>query len=214
VVNSSWGGSSFVVEVTEGACTETSSGVIVDSWAFLLPVVQATGDFDVISEVFEVCLNDSIHFTLWMPYDTNISWTKNGVAIPGANSNVLSLTSDVVTSTDIYSVFGAPSICPDYIQQLGVPLAVLFKDCSVGMLEQISDFENMYLFPNPVSDVLHIHTQNNNIQVEIYNPMGQIVHTSTFNDNTQIPTHGFAAGVYIVKVSSGIDVRYEKIIVE
>ncbi|MBK9291609.1 MAG: hypothetical protein IPM52_08280 [Bacteroidetes bacterium] len=82
------------------------------------PFVIIDGTFSIGPEGEIVwCPGDSLSFELGMPYNTNITWYRNGQPIPGAVSNVLKVTQD-----GSYSVSAAPEVCPDYIQWLGVPL--------------------------------------------------------------------------------------------
>lgn len=117
-------GSSFSVSATLNGCTETSPSVLVDGWVFLLPYVINGGDepygFGIDGEQL-FCEGDSALLVLGLPYDTNIQWTNNGVPIPGANNDTL-----VVTTSGNWSVSGAPSLCPDFVQQLGVTITTLF----------------------------------------------------------------------------------------
>lgn len=117
-------GSSFSVAATLNGCTETSPSVLVDGWVFLLPFVINSGDepygFGIEGEQL-FCEGDSALLVLGLPYDTNIQWTNNGVPIPGANNDTL-----VVTTSGNWSVSGAPSLCPDFVQQLGVTITTAF----------------------------------------------------------------------------------------
>ena len=116
-------GSQFSVEVTQGNCTGTSSQVLVDGWAFLPPFVISEGDFTIgpNGEMF-VCPGDTAYLILGLPYDTNIQWTNNGNVIPGANDDTL-----VVTQSGMYHVSGAPSVCPNFVQNLGVTIEVIVQ---------------------------------------------------------------------------------------
>ncbi|MBK8339511.1 MAG: hypothetical protein IPK99_05630 [Flavobacteriales bacterium] len=116
-------GSSFHVVATNDGCTEASPPVLVDSWVFLLPAVMHGGDtphgMGLDGELL-FCAGDTLLLTLLQPYDTLIQWTDNGFPIAGADQSTL-----VVTGTGSYSVSGAPSICPNFIQQLGVTISVI-----------------------------------------------------------------------------------------
>jgi hypothetical protein len=61
------------------------------------------------------------------------------------------------------------------------------------------------LYPNPVTDVLNISLKNTakKAQVEVYNTNGKLVYSSgsISTNNIQIPTVGFAAGFYSVKIN-------------
>lgn len=119
------GGSNFTVACTLDSCTELSAPVLVDGWAFLPPTVMHNGDAPYgIGPNGELafCEGDTLLLDLMMPYDTNIQWTDGGQPIAGATGGTL-----VVTEGGNYTVSGAPSICPNFIQQLGVSIAVQFS---------------------------------------------------------------------------------------
>jgi len=111
------------VEATLDGCTELSAPVIVDGWVFLLPFVAHAGDtalfidFDGISNQ---CEGDTV--LLIFSYTENIEWFRNGQNIPGANDDTL-----IVTTTGNYTATGAPSLCPNFIQPLGLEVPFVFN---------------------------------------------------------------------------------------
>ena len=118
-------GSQFSVEATLDGCTEMSPQVLVDGWAFLPPTVMTTGAeplyFTQNGPVY--CTLDTVLLVLMLPYDINIQWTDHGVPIPGATDDTL-----VVQSFGQYSVSGAPSTCPDFVQDLGLWIWIGFVE--------------------------------------------------------------------------------------
>lgn len=126
----------FKVEATQSACTEMSDSVLVDGWAFLPPFVISYGDMSLCTGQ-----TDSVIFEIGQPYTTNIQWFNNGVPIPGAHNDSL-----VVYGPGIYTVEGSPSVCPNYVASLGVPLDVgyyyttpLITPTSVNLCSGTSD---------------------------------------------------------------------------
>jgi hypothetical protein len=77
-----------------------------------------------------------------MPYDTNIQWYDNGNPIPGANNDTL-----FVTSAGSYTFSGAPSLCPNYIQNQFIPSDVVIITCPSGIGEHPG--LELSLIPNP-----------------------------------------------------------------
>lgn len=116
-------GYNFRVEATLNSCTEISPPVLVDGWAFLPPFVMTAGDPGIIDQqgVQRNCPGDTVLLILMQPYTQSIQWTDNGNPIPGATDDTL-----VVTQPGIYSVSGAPAVCPAYQQQLGVNIPIGF----------------------------------------------------------------------------------------
>ena len=126
----------FSVEATQNGCTEMSPEVLVDGWAFLGVTVMTTGAqplyFTQNGPVY--CTLDTVLLVMMLPYDTNIQWTNGGDPIPGATDDTL-----VVTSPGQYSASGAPALCPDFQQQLGVWVDVLFQEPTQPYIVQNGD---------------------------------------------------------------------------
>jgi len=82
----------FSVETTLDGCTEFSPEELVDGLTFLPVAVISTGDFETGNNGESiVCMGDTINYTLNLPYDTNITWFKDGVSISGETSISLSV---------------------------------------------------------------------------------------------------------------------------
>ncbi len=116
-------GSYFSVEADLDFCAELSPEVLVDGWVFLPPTVMTVADDPVgfTPDYTLYCEDASVLLIMMPPYDTNIQWTNMGTPIPGATNDTL-----VVTENGQYSASGAPSICPDLVQQLGVQIGIFF----------------------------------------------------------------------------------------
>lgn len=116
-------GSEYSVAATLDGCTEESPQVLVDGWIFLLPYVIHSGDlgyFDPDLYAIILCHGDTLILTMGLPYNTNVQWYKNGDSIPGATGTEL-----LITESGVYTASGAPEVCPEFIQYLGVDIAVL-----------------------------------------------------------------------------------------
>jgi hypothetical protein len=111
-----------------------------------------------------------------LPYDTNIQWTENGKPISGATTNLLSLTSSVITSINNYGVYGSPSACPDFVQYLGVDLPIKFIFCPSGINEN-NQGSTVNIYPIPFSSQTTLQTDMNirDATLTVYNSFGQIV---------------------------------------
>lgn len=70
------------------------------------------------------------------------------------------------------------------------------------------------IFPNPVSNTLNINGGNAEYSYEMYNGMGQKVANGTARGTEQINVDGMAKGVYFLRLTSGTQVRVEKVVVE
>lgn len=113
-------GTFFSVQATLNGCTEFSPEVLLDSYIFLLPSVQSAGDFWVNQGgVMNFCSNDVAMLVMEAPYLVNIQWFRNNEPIPGATHDTLFL-----TESGNYTVQGAPLVCPDLIEPLGLDIPV------------------------------------------------------------------------------------------
>ncbi len=187
------GGSYFSVEATLNGCAELSLPVLVDGWAFLPVTVQTIGYKDTL------CLGDTLWLVLNLPYDTLIQWTNNGVPIPGANGDTL-----VVTMSGSYSVSAAPSLCPGYIQPLGLNLGYNFINCMTGIVEGAASVPSAWFFQGQ----LQIDFGNGTAgpaEIRINDLSGKVV----WHENVQSPAgltrinHGrFRPGVYVISIIS------------
>lgn len=134
-------GFSFNVAVTIDGCTDTSESVLIDSWLFLPPAVsQSSNGWIDVNGVTNICAGDTLTLTLLPPYDTNIQWFNGGAPIDDANDNVF-----YATSSGSYTVSGAPSQCPNYIQTMNIAIDVNVNIPIVPTITQSNDT----LFANP-----------------------------------------------------------------
>src|SRR6478735_7943458 len=109
----------FSVEVSLRNMKRSSDEKLIDGLVFIPPSVKSGGEFKNGPGFFVLNEGDTGVFTLLQPYNTNITWYKNGQPIEGATGNKL-----LVITAGTYTVKGAPADCPDYIQYLGVDLVV------------------------------------------------------------------------------------------
>lgn len=134
----------FWVEAWKDGCMERSDTQLVDGWAFLPPVVMTEyiGEPDDQGNYLLGC-GDTATLTLLSPYSTNIVWYRNGNVIPGETGNTLR-----IEESGAYTVSGAPEVCPDFINQLGVevsfevleipPFEIIQNDNELSVSEGIS----------------------------------------------------------------------------
>jgi hypothetical protein len=132
-------GSYFKVEATQSSCAELSDSILVDGWAFLLPYVVHGGTYSTDPLTGNIVLCPGVDtMTLEFSYPNSIQWFNNGVAIPGANSQILK-----VTAPGSYTAEGAPAVCPQSIYQLGVTI-------DVGYITAHITPDDLMLCPNAV----------------------------------------------------------------
>ncbi len=207
-------GSMFSVDATLNGCTERSPQVPVDGWVFLLPVVATDG------LQFPLCVGDTLRLRLMPPYTINIQWTNGGVPIPGATDDTL-----LVTTDGDYSVSGAPEICPNFNQQLGVTLSYRFLPCSSGWDgNETNNHPPSTWVPNPFQgERLRLLGADPEvaIEVKVLDPLGRcILHkvlpagTSTLEWTNEAKTNPAAHGFYTIVWTQGLRTRTQRLIVQ
>lgn len=192
----------FSVEVTKNGCTEISEEILLDGYVFLLPFVIHEGDytFDPETETFRVCEGDTMFLTLGSPYGKNITWYQNSLPIEGENSNTLA-----VTESGAYTVEGAPSVCPNYIQQLGLTIPVIVEECATGVFPEPEGFE-LAVYPNPASVNVTLETGAGDTMEKIVltGTDGRIIREwHTKGNKLTLSLDDVAGGVYFLKVIAG-----------
>ena len=83
---------------------------------------------------------------------------------------------------------------------------------TVGVEETV--LESVSIYPNPVSNTLFVNCGNTEFSYEMYNGMGQKVANGIATGNAQISVNDMNKGVYFLRLTSGTQVRMEKVVVE
>lgn len=202
----------FNVATTLNSCSETSPEVLIDSWVFSPMVVESSGNYIFEDNFFNVCLDDSIIFTIGMPYDTNIQWYKDGAPIAGENGPSITLTN--LEESGVYFVEGAPAECPEYIVNPGVELPVLISDCNLNTID-ISYNSKINLYPNPIYDKLVIHNKaDKSLIIELYNVNGKSILKKFINKGlSELDFSKLAKGMYFAKFNT-MGTEFTKIIIK
>lgn len=161
------------VVATSNGQTYESNVIQVDSYAWAALTVRTTFTdsvtFDPETESFVLCSGGSFPVELNMPYNANIQWYKDGVAIPGANNPEY-----IITSSGIYYVEGAPAFCPNATDSnQGLPIVVVEKaDCNLGIDDPVLKDNLVKMYPNPVHELLQLEI-NNNLNISDYSIIDQ-----------------------------------------
>jgi len=90
-----------------------------------------------------------------------------------------------------------------------------YVSVSVGTVDiEEMDVNEYAIYPNPVNNTLYINGGNTEYSYEMYNGMGQNVANGNATGNTQISINGMAEGIYFLRITTGTQVRIEKIVVK
>ena len=90
-----------------------------------------------------------------------------------------------------------------------------FVTVNVGVVGVEETNETVFsVYPNPVSNVLNINGGNADYTYMMFNGMGQMVVSGTARGNAEINVNDLMKGVYFLRLTSGTQVRVEKVVVE
>ena len=130
---------------------------------------------------------------------------RNGEVV----ASTITLTiSDIITEDGIYTY---SVVATDGNGNYSTPEFVTVNIGTVGVEE--SAIENVSIYPNPVNNILFVNGTTE-FSYEMYNGMGQKVAHGQANGNAQINVSGMNKGVYFLRLTSGTQVRIEKVVVE
>jgi hypothetical protein len=117
-----------------------------------------------------------------------------------------------MTYTDEVSAMGTYTYCvvAEFATGISTP------DCvSVDLLDAVNENEVEFaIYPNPVNNTLFVNGGDAEYSYEMFNGMGQKVAEGKATGNTQISVSSMAQGVYFLRLTSGTQVRIEKVVVE
>src|SRR5690606_13134560 len=148
---------------------------------------------------FEISINDP-------PYDSSITWYKDGVALSDANDS-----SYLISQAGTYQVSAAPSFCPNSLSN-SLPISVAIDpNCSLQTPDVTAAPVSIY--PNPAIDKISIGHGNHIRNYEIIDIGGKFIQSGAFeNGHYQIDLNAIESGIYILKLSDGQSVSTHKII--
>ena len=97
-----------------------------------------------------------------------------------------------------------------YAEGLSVPVCVIVS-AEWGLEENEAEFA---IYPNPAKNVLFINGGNAEFNYAMFNGMGQQVAAGNGRGTQEINVNGLMKGVYFLRLTSGTQVRVEKVVVE
>mgnify|MGYP005691726255 CR=1 FL=1 len=71
------------------------------------------------------------------------------------------------------------------------------------------DLEQVYLYPNPVNDILYVNSNIDDLYITLYDLNGRELHKTI---QKEIPMKNLSSGIYIVKMESKSQNIYKRII--
>ena len=101
-------------------------------------------------------------------------------------------------------------VTAEYADGTSLPECIVVKS-ELGVDENGTEFA---IYPNPVNNMLYINSNNAEFSYEMFNGMGQKVASGNATGNAQISVDDMTKGVYFLRLTSGTQVRMEKVVVE
>ncbi len=134
---------------------------------------------------------------------TNYVIYRNGIEIGETTEPTYT---DPVTTELVYTY----CVVAEYVDGFSAPecVQVEFIDDVEENIDQIS------IYPNPVSSMLTISGGNAQYSYVLYNGMGQIVANGEAQGTEQVNVDNMTKGVYFLRLTTGTQVRVEKVVVE
>ena len=170
------------------------------------PPTSITLALDPVTDL-EAIVDESLVSLTWTAPEGATSYIirRNGEEI--ANLSDASYQDNVEDGIYTYSV-----IATDGNGHSSSPEFVIVSVGTVGIEE--SSLESVSIYPNPVNNTLFVNCGNAEFNYEMYNGMGQKVANGTAMGNAQISVSGMSKGVYFLRLTSGTQIRMEKVVVE
>ena len=211
----------FKVVATLDTCTEESSAILADGYAFGLPYLTATfqpGTYQYIgSGTYNVCNGASVLLENGFDQVYGLhTWYKCMPSaippIPGDPCIIQGATGDTITVTEsgFYGFYCCTDYCPRICLFLDVPNFITlqfgnFSFCTLGIDEPTTS-NNLLLYPNPTIQLLYLGKPNDeyNADILITDMMGKEVITIENYDYAQpIDVSNLPSGSYIIISKSG-----------
>lgn len=176
-------------------------------WSFAFDVNCAGGyggTYDPVTDLTATVAANSVTLN-WDAAEDAIGYiiSRNGIAIDQVAE---------ATYTDQIALEGAYTYCvvATYADGVSTPQCVVVE-AEWGIEENEAEFA---IYPNPVNNTLYINGGNAEFSYVLFNGMGQQVAAGNGRGTQEINVNGLMKGVYFLRLTSGSQVRVEKVVVE
>jgi hypothetical protein len=129
---------------------------------------------------------------------------RNGIEI--AKTTETTYTDNIISKDGFYTY----CIVAEYAEGVSVPDCVIVEFLD-AIIENEAEFA---IYPNPVNNTLYVSSGNTDFSYEMFNGMGQKVASGNATGNTQINVNDMTKGIYFLRLTTGTQVRMEKVVVE
>ena len=176
-------------------------------WSFAFDVNCAGGyggTYDPVTNLTATVAANSVTLN-WDAAEDAIGYiiSRNGIAIDQVAE---------ATYTDQIALEGAYTYCvvATYADGVSTPQCVVVE-AEWGIEENEAEFA---IYPNPVNNTLYINGGNAEFSYVLFNGMGQQVAAGNGRGTQEINVNGLMKGVYFLRLTSGSQIRVEKVVVE
>ena len=130
--------------------------------------------------------------------------SRNGIEI--GQTTETTFTDNIINKDGFYTY----CVVAEYAEGTSLP------DCvTIEFLDAISENEAEFaIYPNPVNNTLFINSGNAEFSYEMFNGLGQKVASGNATGSTQISVNDMKKGIYFLRLTTGTQVRMEKVVVE
>lgn len=116
-------------------------------------------------------------------------------------------------ASEIYPIAFVQNVGTKEVINSGSPFDPIFTDIEESVLDK-----NINLYPNPASDFIHLELNEQGLNIDevaIYNNSGALLQSFEGGSaNLKIDVRNYPTGIYFVKLKSGEDTIYRKVVVQ
>ena len=173
---------------------------------------------------FDCNCESGSHFDIYDPVENLDAETEIGVVMltwdapEGAQSYTISrngIEIAEVTEPSYTDMVGSEihftyCVIANYLRGSSLPECI---DVKGEMSVDESDTE-LVIYPNPANNILFINGGNAEFSYMMYNSVGQVVANGQAQGNAQIPVSNMTKGMYFLRITTGTQVRVEKVVVK
>jgi len=199
---------SFVVRYEDGdvICQASSpNGTYSFEFDCNCAVGASVGNFDPVENLQAEATETGVTLA-WNAPEGAINYivSRNGIEI--AQTTETTFTDNSINRDGFYTY----CVVAEYADGVSVPDCVIIEFLD-AIIENEAEFA---VYPNPVNNTLYISSGDADFSYEMFNGMGQKVASGNATGNAQINVNDMTKGIYFLRLTTGTQVRMEKVVVE
>jgi hypothetical protein len=199
---------SFVVRYEDGdvICQASSpNGTYSFEFDCNCAVGASVGNFDPVENLQAEATETGVTLA-WNAPEGAINYivSRNGIEI--AQTTETTFTDNSINRDGFYTY----CVVAEYADGVSVPDCVIIEFLD-AIIENEAEFA---VYPNPVNNTLYVSSGNTDFSYEMFNGMGQKVASGNATGNAQINVNDMTKGIYFLRLTTGTQVRMEKVVVE